>query len=102
LARRRAASLTIQYSLVPHAVEYRHLSTGTAGETEIADYSQSARILAGLQRSRFHRAFNSGADLHRLPPRRYSTFPSIRSAEQRDFAKRLNFGVVWHWRATYR
>ena len=64
----------------------------------IADYSQiELRILAAFSGDRgFIDAFNSGADLHRVTAAQVFNVPLDQvSREQRDFAKRLNFGVVY-------
>jgi DNA polymerase-1 len=64
----------------------------------IADYSQiELRILAEFSGDRgFIDAFNSGADLHRVTASQVfnATLDQV-TKEQRDFAKRLNFGVVY-------
>jgi len=64
----------------------------------IADYSQiELRILAEFSNDRgFIEAFNSGADLHRVTAAQvFSVGLDQVTKEQRDFAKRLNFGVVY-------
>ena len=64
----------------------------------VADYSQiELRILAEFSGDRgFIEAFNSGADLHRVTAAQVSNVPLDQvSKDQRDFAKRLNFGVVY-------
>ena len=64
----------------------------------IADYSQiELRILAEFSGDQgFIGAFNSGADLHRVTAAQVFNVASDQvSKEQRDFAKRLNFGVVY-------
>src|SRR6188474_2167232 len=85
---------------VPHAVEYRRCFSGhPAGrKLVIADYSQiELRILAEFSGDRgFKDAFNSGADLHRVTASQvFNAALDQVSREQRDFAKRLNFGVVY-------
>jgi DNA polymerase-1 len=85
---------------VPHAVEYRRCFSGhPAGrKLVIADYSQiELRILAEFSGDRgFIDAFNSGADLHRVTAAQvFNVPPDQVSKDQRDFAKRLNFGVVY-------
>jgi DNA polymerase I-like protein with 3'-5' exonuclease and polymerase domains len=85
---------------VPHAVEYRRCFSGyPAGRRLIiADYSQiELRILAEFSGDRgFINAFNSGADLHRVTAAEvFNVAPDQVTREQRDFAKRLNFGVVY-------
>jgi len=64
----------------------------------IADYSQiELRILAEFSGDQgFMNAFNSGADLHRVTAAQvFNTEVDQVTKEQRDFAKRLNFGVVY-------
>src|SRR5215208_4907029 len=85
---------------VPHAVEYRRCFSGYPEERKliIADYSQiELRILAEFSGDRgFMEAFHSGADLHRVTAAQVfnATLDQV-TKEQRDFAKRLNFGVVY-------
>lgn len=85
---------------VPHSVEYRRCFSGYPAERKliIADYSQiELRILAEFSGDRgFIEAFNSGADLHRVTAAQVFNAPLDQvTKEQRDFAKRLNFGVVY-------
>jgi DNA polymerase-1 len=85
---------------VPHAVEYRRCFSGhpEGRKLVIADYSQiELRILAEFSGDRaFINAFNSGADLHRVTAAEvFNVAPEEVTREQRDFAKRLNFGVVY-------
>jgi DNA polymerase-1 len=84
---------------VPHAVEYRRCFRAPDGrKLVIADYSQiELRILAEFSRDQgFINAFNSGADLHRLTASQVFSVPMDQvTAEQRSFAKGLNFGVVY-------
>ncbi|MGH9904409.1 MAG: DNA polymerase [Pyrinomonadaceae bacterium] len=85
---------------VPHAAEYRRCFSGyPAGrKLVIADYSQiELRILAEFSGDHgFIEAFNSGADLHRVTAAQvFNVAVDQVSKEQRDFAKRLNFGVVY-------
>jgi DNA polymerase-1 len=85
---------------VPHAVEYRRCFSGypEGRKLVIADYSQiELRILAEFSGDRgFIEAFNSGADLHRVTAAQvFNVAVDQVSREQRDFAKRLNFGVVY-------
>jgi DNA polymerase I-like protein with 3'-5' exonuclease and polymerase domains len=85
---------------VPHAVEYRRCFSGNPAGRKliIADYSQiELRILAEFSGDRgFIKAFNSGADLHRVTAAEvFNVSVDQVSREQRDFAKRLNFGVVY-------
>src|SRR6266568_3818411 len=85
---------------VPHAVEYRRCFSGhpQGRRLVIADYSQiELRILAEFSGDRgFIDAFNLGADLHRVTASQVfnATLDQV-TKEQRDFAKRLNFGVVY-------
>lgn len=85
---------------VPHAVEYRRCFSGHPDGRKliIADYSQiELRILAEFSGDRgFMEAFNTGADLHRVTAAQvFNTGVDQVTKEQRDFAKRLNFGVVY-------
>ena len=85
---------------VPHAVEYRRCFSGhpEGRKLVIADYSQiELRILAEFSGDRgFINAFNSGADLHRVTAAEvFNVTAEQVTREQRDFAKRLNFGVVY-------
>ncbi|MCM3870905.1 MAG: DNA polymerase [Pyrinomonadaceae bacterium] len=85
---------------VPHAPEYRRCFSGhpIGRRLVIADYSQiELRILAEFSGDRgFIEAFNSGADLHRVTAAQVFNVPLDQvSRDQRDFAKRLNFGVVY-------
>ena len=85
---------------VPHAVEYRRCFSGHPDGRRliIADYSQiELRILAEFSADRgFMEAFNTGADLHRVTASQvFNTGLDQVTKEQRDFAKRLNFGVVY-------
>jgi len=85
---------------VPHAVEYRRCFSGhpEGRKLVIADYSQiELRILAEFSGDRgFINAFKSGADLHRVTAAEvFNVALDQVSKEQRDFAKRLNFGVVY-------
>jgi DNA polymerase-1 len=85
---------------VPHAVEYRRCFMGyPAGrKLVIADYSQiELRILAEFSGDQgFIDAFNSGADLHRITAAQvFNVAPDQVTPDQRSFAKRLNFGVVY-------
>jgi DNA polymerase I len=85
---------------VPHTIEYRRCFSGypEGRKLIIADYSQiELRILAEFSGDRgFMEAFNSGADLHRVTAAQVFNAPMDQvTKEQRDFAKRLNFGVVY-------
>jgi DNA polymerase I len=85
---------------VPHAVEYRRCFTGHPENRRlvIADYSQiELRILAEFSGDQaFIDAFRSGADLHKVTAAQvFGVSADQVTNEQRDFAKRLNFGVVY-------
>jgi DNA polymerase I-like protein with 3'-5' exonuclease and polymerase domains len=85
---------------VPHAAEYRRCFMGYPKERRlvIADYSQiELRILAEFSGDEaFTNAFKSGADLHKVTAAQVFGVPADQvTKEQRDFAKRLNFGVVY-------
>jgi DNA polymerase I-like protein with 3'-5' exonuclease and polymerase domains len=85
---------------VPHAVEYRRCFSGhpVGRKLIIADYSQiELRILAEFSGDPgFTKAFNSGVDLHRVTAAEvFNVAVDQVTREQRDFAKRLNFGVVY-------
>lgn len=85
---------------VPHAVEYRRCFMGhpEGRRLVIADYSQiELRILAEFSGDPvFIDAFRSGADLHRVTAAQvFGVSQEQVTKEQRDFAKRLNFGVVY-------
>jgi DNA polymerase I-like protein with 3'-5' exonuclease and polymerase domains len=84
---------------VPHGIEYRRCFRAPEGrKLIISDYSQiELRILAHVtQDAGFIEAFNSGADLHRVTAAQVFNVPLEEvTKEQRDFAKRLNFGVVY-------
>lgn len=84
---------------VPHAIEYRRCFRAPEGrKLIIADYSQiELRILADYTGDKgFIEAFSSGADLHRVTAAQvFGVTLAEVTKEQRDFAKRLNFGVVY-------
>lgn len=85
---------------VPHTNEYRRCFMGhpEGRRLVIADYSQiELRILAEFSGDQgFIDAFNSGADLHRVTAAQvFKVSQDQVTREQRDFAKRLNFGVVY-------
>src|SRR5713226_4349110 len=85
---------------VPHAAEYRRCFMGHPEDRRlvIADYSQiELRILAEFSGDQgFIDAFNSGADLHRVTAAQVFNIAQDQvTKDQRDFAKRLNFGVVY-------
>ncbi len=84
---------------VPHAFDMRRCFRAPAGRRLIdADYSQiELRILADFTRDPgFVEAFRAGADLHRTTAAQvFNVKLEEVTKEQRDFAKRLNFGVVY-------
>jgi DNA polymerase I len=84
---------------VPHSIEYRRCFRAPAGrKLVISDFSQiELRILADFTGDQgFVDAFNSGADLHKVTAAQVFNVPLEQvTKEQRDFAKRLNFGVVY-------
>jgi DNA polymerase I-like protein with 3'-5' exonuclease and polymerase domains len=84
---------------VPHSIEYRRCFRAPEGRKFIiSDYSQiELRILADFTNDQgFIDAFNSGADLHKVTAAQVFNTPLEQvTKEQRDFAKRLNFGVVY-------
>jgi DNA polymerase I-like protein with 3'-5' exonuclease and polymerase domains len=84
---------------VPHAIEYRRCFRAPEGrKLVISDYSQiELRILADFTNDQgFVDAFNSGADLHRVTAAQvFGVKLEDVTSEQRSFAKRLNFGVVY-------
>lgn len=84
---------------VPHSDEYRRCFRAPEGrKLVISDYSQiELRILADFTGDQgFVDAFNSGADLHRVTAAQvFNVALDAVTKEQRDFAKRLNFGVVY-------
>jgi DNA polymerase I len=84
---------------VPHSIEYRRCFRAPTGRKLcIADFSQiELRILADFTGDTgFINAFNSGADLHRVTAAQvFGVRPDEVTKSQRDFAKGLNFGVVY-------
>src|ERR1043166_4640636 len=85
---------------VPHTVEYRRCFMGypEGRRLVIADYSQiELRILAEFSGDEaFTNAFKSGADLHKVTAAQvFAVSEDQVTKEQRDFEKRLNFGVVY-------
>jgi DNA polymerase-1 len=84
---------------IPHEEEYRRCFTAGEGKKlVIADYSQiELRILADFSNDEnFINAFVSGADFHRITASQvFNVAPEEVTADQRSFAKRLNFGVVY-------
>jgi DNA polymerase-1 len=84
---------------IPHAFDMRRCFRAPEGRRlVVADYSQiELRILAEFTGDQgFVDAFRSGADLHRVTAAQvFGVSVEQVSKEQRDFAKRLNFGVVY-------
>ena len=84
---------------VPHSYEYRRCFRAPEGrKLIISDYSQiELRILADFTGDQgFVDAFNSGADLHKVTAAQVFSTPLDQvTKDQRDFAKRLSFGVVY-------
>lgn len=84
---------------VPHSPDYRRCFRAPEGrKLVIADYSQiELRILAEFSGDpAFIDAFVSGADLHSVTASQvFGVTPDQVTVEQRSFAKRLNFGVVY-------
>lgn len=84
---------------IPHEADYRKCFRAEDGNTlVVADYSQiELRILADFSGDeRFIEAFRSGADFHAAAAAQiFGLDPSDVTGEQRTFAKRLNFGVVY-------
>ncbi len=84
---------------IPHEAEYRRCFCAPEGRTlVIADYSQiELRILADFSEDKnFIDAFVSGQDFHATTAAQiFGVRPENITADQRSFAKRLNFGVVY-------
>jgi DNA polymerase I-like protein with 3'-5' exonuclease and polymerase domains len=84
---------------IPHEEAYRRCFRAPEGKKlVIADYSQiELRILADFSGDEnFIKAFQTGADFHTITAAQvFNVKPEEVSAEQRSFAKRLNFGVVY-------
>jgi len=84
---------------IPHEDEYRRCFRAPEGrKLVIADYSQiELRILADFSEDQnFIDAFMSGADFHSgTAAQVFGIKPDDVTPEQRSFAKRLNFGVVY-------
>jgi len=84
---------------VPTERQYRQCFRAPAGrKLVVCDYSQiELRILAQCSGDeQFVQAFQSGADLHRITASHvFSVAVDDVTKEQRDFAKRLTFGVVY-------
>ncbi len=84
---------------IPHDKQYRRCFTATEGnKLVIADYSQiELRILAEFSGDeKFINAFVSGQDFHASAASQvFGVKPEDVTDEQRSFAKRLNFGIVY-------
>ncbi|MBV9215468.1 MAG: hypothetical protein JO053_04755 [Acidobacteria bacterium] len=84
---------------IPAEHEYRRCFVAPEGKKlVVADYSQiELRILADFSEDpNFINAFVSGADFHKATAAQvFGIKPEDVSADQRSFAKRLNFGVVY-------
>ncbi len=84
---------------IPHEHEYRRCFRAPDGRRlVIADYSQiELRILADFSNDEnFIRAFESGADFHTITAAQvFNVAADSVTPDQRSFAKRLNFGVVY-------
>ena len=84
---------------IPHEEAYRRCFRALEGrKLVIADYSQiELRILAEVSNDQnFIDAFISGSDFHTITAAQvFNVAPENVTADQRSFAKRLNFGVVY-------
>ncbi|MBA2335680.1 MAG: hypothetical protein H0V90_12200 [Blastocatellia bacterium] len=84
---------------IPHDPQYRRCFIAPEGrKLIIADYSQiELRILAEFSDDEnFIKAFVSGQDFHAsAASQMFNVKPEDVSPEQRSFAKRLNFGIVY-------
>ena len=84
---------------IPHEAEYRRCFRAPDGRSlVIADYSQiELRILADISDDKnFIEAFASGQDFHSATAAQvFGINAEDVTADQRSFAKRLNFGVVY-------
>jgi DNA polymerase I len=84
---------------IPHDQAYRRCFRAPEGKKlVIADYSQiELRILAEFSAdTKFIEAFASGEDFHsRAAAQVFNVKPEDVTTEQRSFAKRLNFGIVY-------
>ena len=84
---------------IPHEAEYRRCFRAPDGKTlVIADYSQiELRILADFSEDRnFIEAFESGQDFHSATAAQvFGIDAKDVTPDQRSFAKRLNFGVIY-------
>ena len=95
----RLASSSPSLQQIPNDVEHRSCFRAPAGrKLVIADYSQiEMRILADFAEDEaLLRAFESGADLHRMTSAQMLGLPLNQvSPQQREAAKRLNYGLVY-------
>jgi DNA polymerase-1 len=95
----RMSSTDPNVQQIPHAFDMRRCFRAPAGRRlVVADYSQiELRILADFTNDPgFVEAFRSGADLHRTTAAQvFGVKVEDVTKVQRDFAKRLNFGVVY-------
>ncbi|HEX6279542.1 MAG TPA: DNA polymerase [Pyrinomonadaceae bacterium] len=84
---------------IPHEAAYRRCFRAPDGKKlVIADYSQiELRILADFSGDEnFIKAFESGQDFHTMTASQvFNVKPEEVTADQRSFAKRLNFGIVY-------
>ena len=84
---------------IPHEAEYRRCFVAPKGrKLVVADYSQiELRILADISKDKaFIDAFRSGADFHAATAAQiFGISADAVTPDQRSFAKRLNFGVVY-------
>lgn len=84
---------------IPHEAEYRRCFRAPEGrKLVVADYSQiELRILAEFSEdAAFIEAFVSGQDFHTMTAAQvFKVKPEDVTSEQRSFAKRLNFGIVY-------
>lgn len=84
---------------IPNETEYRRCFMAPPGrKLVIADYSQiELRILADISGDKnFIEAFAAGADFHSATAAQvFGVSPEEVTPDQRSFAKRLNFGVVY-------
>ncbi len=84
---------------IPHEENYRRcFRAPDSRKLVIADYSQiELRILAEFSNDEnFIKAFVSGADFHTITAAQvFNVKPEDVTGDQRSFAKRLNFGVVY-------
>lgn len=84
---------------IPHEAAYRRCFRAPEGrKLVIADYSQiELRILADFSGDEnFIKAFESGQDFHTMTASQvFNVNPDAVTPDQRSFAKRLNFGIVY-------